>query len=88
MLISNHTEALDKARFLATQARDAAPHYQHSELGYNYRMSNILAGIGRSQLEVLDSRVRARRSIFQLYQQELSELPGVSFMPELENTYL
>lgn len=87
MLISNHTEALDKARFLATQARDAAPHYQHSELGYNYRMSNILAGIGRSQLEVLDSRVRARRSIFQLYQQELAELPGVSFMPELENTF-
>lgn len=87
MLISNHTEALHKARFLATQARDAAPHYQHSELGYNYRISNILAGIGRSQLEVLDSRVRARRSIFQLYQQELAELSGVSFMPELENTF-
>ena len=87
MLISNNTEALRKARFLATQARDPAPHYQHSELGYNYRLSNILAGIGRSQLKVLDKRVSERRVVFQTYFRELAELPGVTFMPELENTF-
>jgi pyridoxal phosphate-dependent aminotransferase EpsN len=86
MLVSNNTEALNKARFLATQAKDPAPHYQHSMLGYNYRMSNILAGIGRSQLEVLEERVKARRRIFETYKQELAYLPAVSFMPELENT--
>jgi pyridoxal phosphate-dependent aminotransferase EpsN len=86
MLISNNKEALEKARFLATQAKDLAPYYQHSHIGYNYRMSNILAGIGRSQLEVLTERVRARRNIFELYKQELAVLPFVSFMPELENT--
>ena len=87
MLISNNIEALQKARFLATQARDPAPHYQHSELGYNYRLSNILAGVGRSQLKVLESRVSARRTVFQTYYQELAGLPGISFMPELENTF-
>lgn len=86
MLISNDIEALNKARFLATQARDPAPHYQHSILGFNYRMSNILAGIGRAQLEVLEKRVEARRQIFKRYYNELAQLPGVSFMPELENT--
>ena len=86
MLVSNNLEALKKARFLATQARDPAPYYQHSTLGYNYRLSNILAGIGRSQLEVLNERVSKRREIFQTYQRELSQLPGVSFMPELENS--
>ncbi|MFD0829841.1 aminotransferase class I/II-fold pyridoxal phosphate-dependent enzyme [Neobacillus sp. M.A.Huq-85] len=86
MLISNDHEAIQKARFLATQARDPAPHYQHSTLGYNYRMSNILAGIGRGQLEVLEERVMAKRQIFKRYVQELAHLPGVSFMPELEET--
>jgi pyridoxal phosphate-dependent aminotransferase EpsN len=85
-LISNNLEALEKARFLATQAKDPAPYYQHSELGYNYRMSNILAGIGRSQLEVLQERIEARRTIFEKYRQGLSHLPFISFMPELENT--
>ncbi|HHW37929.1 MAG TPA: aminotransferase class I/II-fold pyridoxal phosphate-dependent enzyme [Bacillales bacterium] len=86
MLVSDDTEALAKARFLATQARDLAPHYQHSTEGYNYRMSNILAGVGRAQLEVLEDRVRARRLIFQRYCQELASIPGIQFMPELENT--
>ncbi|MEI4801776.1 DegT/DnrJ/EryC1/StrS family aminotransferase [Bacillus sp. NPDC077411] len=86
MLVSDDVEALKKARFFATQARDVAPHYQHSEMGYNYRMSNILAGIGRAQLEVLEDRVKARRLIFARYYQELSSIPGFYFMPELENT--
>lgn len=86
MLVSNNEAALSKARFLATQARDPAPHYQHSQLGYNYRLSNLLAGLGRGQLEVLDHRVSTRRSIFHAYQQELSQVPGVTFMPELANT--
>lgn len=87
MLVSNDTNAIHNARFLATQARDPAPHYQHSKIGYNYRMSNILAGIGRAQLEVLEERVEARRAIFERYQQELSTLPGIQFMPELNGTY-
>ena len=87
MLISNDVEALKKARFLATQARDPAPHYQHSVSGFNYRLSNILAGVGRAQLEVLDERVRARREIFQRYHDHLSSIPGIQFMPELEGTY-
>lgn len=87
MLVSNDGEAIQKARFLATQARDPAPHYQHSSVGYNYRMSNILAGIGRAQLEVLEERVEARRRIFARYYDELADIPGVTFMPELEQTY-
>lgn len=87
MLISNDTEAVEKARFLATQARDPAPHYQHSSVGFNYRMSNILAGIGRAQLEILEERVKARRSIYERYFQELSQIPGITFMPELEGTF-
>ncbi|WP_310197802.1 aminotransferase class I/II-fold pyridoxal phosphate-dependent enzyme [Neobacillus niacini] len=86
MLVSNNREALQRARFLATQARDAAPHYQHSRVGYNYRLSNILAGVGRAQLEVLDDRIAARRAIFQRYFDELSSLPGFTFMPELTDT--
>ncbi|UTR13079.1 aminotransferase class I/II-fold pyridoxal phosphate-dependent enzyme [Evansella sp. LMS18] len=85
-LLSNNKEALNKARFLATQARDPAPHYQHSETGYNYRMSNVLAGIGIAQLQVLNERVESRRSIFRRYFQELSCLNGIDFMPELANT--
>ena len=87
MLISNNREALSKAYFLSTQAKDPAPHYEHSQIGYNYRMSNILAGVGRGQLEVLEERVSARRRIFQTYYQELAHLPGIDFMPELENTF-
>jgi len=85
-LISENAEAIKRARFLATQARDPAQHYQHSVTGYNYRLSNILAGIGRAQLQVLEERVEARRKIFKRYYQELVHLPGVTFMPELENT--
>ncbi|MGE6229100.1 DegT/DnrJ/EryC1/StrS family aminotransferase [Paenibacillus chitinolyticus] len=82
MLVSEDLEALEKARFWATQARDKALHYQHSDLGYNYRLSNILAGIGRGQLEVLDERVHARRQVFERYKKALSEVEGFTFMPE------
>lgn len=86
MLVSNNSEAIRKARFLATQSKDPAPYYQHSKMGFNYRMSNILAGIGRAQLEVLEDRVRARRTIFNSYHQHLSILPGIKFMKELDGT--
>jgi len=86
MLVSDDIEAMKQARFLATQARDPAIHYQHSQMGYNYRMSNVLAGIGRAQLEVLEDRVTARRAIFQRYASALQAIPGVEFMPELEGT--
>ena len=86
-LISNNAEAIAKARFLATQARDQAPHYQHSEIGYNYRLSNVLAGIGVGQLEVLQDRVDARRKNFDHYVQALSTLPGISFLHEPKGAY-
>jgi len=82
MLVSAEKELVEKARFLATQARDPAPHYEHSEIGYNYRLSNVLAAIGRGQLRVLESRVAARRANFEFYQRELGGLPGLAFMPE------
>jgi len=82
MLVSDDPDLVAQARFLATQARDPAPHYQHSEIGYNYRLSNVLAGIGRGQLRVLKDRVAARRHNFEVYQQELGNLPGLEFMPE------
>lgn len=85
-LVSNDIGSLQRTRFLATQAKDPAPFYQHSEMGYNYRMSNILAGVGRAQLQVLDERVEKRRLIFERYFKELSNIPGLSFMPELKNT--
>jgi dTDP-4-amino-4,6-dideoxygalactose transaminase len=78
-LISENTEMIEKARFLATQARDAAPHYQHSQIGYNYRMSNVLAGIGRGQLEVLSDRVAARRNNFEKYKQYFSKHNNAGF---------
>ncbi|MBP1915417.1 pyridoxal phosphate-dependent aminotransferase EpsN [Lederbergia galactosidilyticus] len=87
MLVSDDVEALKKARFLATQARDVAPHYQHSQMGYNYRLSNILAGVGRAQLEVLDDRVATRRAIFEKYKNALGEIDGIQFMPELKETF-
>jgi dTDP-4-amino-4,6-dideoxygalactose transaminase len=82
MLVSEDASIVSKARFLATQARDPAPHYQHSEIGYNYRMSNVLAGIGRGQLLVLADRVAARRRNCEVYEAELGKLPGIEFMPE------
>ncbi len=85
MLVSDHLDALDKARYWATQARDPALHYEHSELGYNYRMSNILAGIGRGQLKVLKDRVQTRRDIFERYSQALNGIDGLEFMPESPN---
>ncbi|WKA57810.1 aminotransferase class I/II-fold pyridoxal phosphate-dependent enzyme [Planococcus shenhongbingii] len=87
MLVSNDVESLKHARFLATQARDTAVHYQHSMMGYNYRLSNILAGVGRAQLEVLDERVKARRAVFNRYVEAFGGVEGIDFMPELENTY-
>lgn len=82
MLVSEQKDLIDHARKLATQARDPAPHYEHSEIGYNYRMSNILAAIGRGQLKVLKERVEKRRYIFEKYKELLSDLPGISFQPE------
>lgn len=86
-LLSNDGEAIAKARFLATQARDPAPHYEHSQIGYNYRMSNVCAAIGRAQLRVLGDRVSARRAHFDAYRAALGELPGLVFMPEAEGTF-
>jgi dTDP-4-amino-4,6-dideoxygalactose transaminase len=80
MVISNDREKIEKIRFWATQSRDNARHYQHSELGYNYRMSNILAAIGRGQLKVLDQRINKRRHIFQLYKSLLNEIQDISFI--------
>ncbi|ALC86482.1 pyridoxal phosphate-dependent aminotransferase [Bacillus sp. FJAT-22090] len=87
MLVSNDIGALERARYLSTQARDKAKHYQHSVVGYNYRLSNVLAGIGRGQLEVLDKRVAQKREIFKRYVNALSSINGVLFMPELEDTF-
>ena len=82
MLVSNDERLIAHARKLATQAREPVPHYEHTEIGYNYRMSNVLAGIGRAQLKVLEERVQARRRIFEYYYRHLSDLPGIEFMPE------
>ncbi|RCX19067.1 pyridoxal phosphate-dependent aminotransferase EpsN [Fontibacillus phaseoli] len=82
MLVSDDTAALEKARFYSTQARDKAIHYQHSELGYNYRLSNVLAGIGRGQLEVLDERINKKREIFERYREQLQDIDSIRFMPE------
>lgn len=81
-LIANDEAAIKRARFLSTQARDPAPHYQHSTVGYNYRMSNVVAGIGRGQLEVLDQRVRRRREINQWYRDLLQDAEGITFHTE------
>ena len=81
MLVSDNEERISKVRFWATQARDKARHYEHSELGFNYRMSNIVAGIGRGQLKVLDKRIAKKKYIFEYYKQELNNLEGLEFMP-------
>lgn len=82
MLVSEDSCLVERARFFATQARDPATHYEHSEYGYNYRMSNVLAGIGRGQLRVLEDRVVRRRRIFESYRKGLEGLPGLAFMPD------
>jgi dTDP-4-amino-4,6-dideoxygalactose transaminase len=82
MLVSSDGGLVARARKLASQARDPAPHYEHSEIGYNYRLSNVLAAIGRGQLRVLEDRVAARRRVFDCYARDLADLPGVEFMPE------
>ena len=84
MLVSADEELVEHARKLSTQAKDPAPYYQHSEIGYNYRLSNVLAGIGRGQLEVLERRVAQRRSNFDYYDEHLGELPGVELQPEAD----
>lgn len=86
-LLSNNLEALQKARFLATQAKDHAPHYEHTQLGYNYRMSNIAAAIGVGQLKVLDERVAARRANYDFYQELLANVKGVQFLEEPKGYY-
>lgn len=86
-IISKNKDYIDKARFLATQARDIAPHYQHSQIGYNYRMSNILAGIGRGQMEVIDDRVSKRRINNQRYRNFFRDLPGITFHTEPNENY-
>lgn len=87
MLVSNNENAIKKARFWATQARDDAPYYQHTEIGYNYRMSNVVAGIGRGQLKVLDERVEKKRCIYDFYKKELGHIKDIHFMPENEWDY-
>lgn len=84
MLTSHDPKLIEKARFWATQARDPAPHYEHTEVGFNYRMSNVLAAIGRGQLRVLAERVNARRRNCEFYKVAFKDLPGVTFMPEAD----
>jgi len=82
MLASDDEELIEKARFLSQQAKDSAPHYEHTEIGYNYRMSNILAAIGRGQLRVLAERISKKRYIFDYYETALKGLPGIELMTE------
>ena len=86
MLVSKNKELIEKARFYSTQARDDAPHYEHTDYGYNYRMSNILAAIGVAQMEVLSDRIEKRRQIFEWYREILKDNNEITFMPELPNT--
>ena len=81
MLVSNDSERIQKVRFWSTQARDQARHYQHSELGFNYRMSNVVAGIGRGQLKILDQRVEKKRQIYHHYKVSLRDIKDIEFMP-------
>jgi Predicted pyridoxal phosphate-dependent enzyme apparently involved in regulation of cell wall biogenesis len=81
-LLSNNKGWIDQAKFLATQARDPAPHYEHSHIGFNYRLSNICAGIGRGQMKVLDERVAQRRKVFEYYQTQLSGIKSIQFLKE------
>ncbi|MGI4875087.1 MAG: DegT/DnrJ/EryC1/StrS family aminotransferase [Janthinobacterium lividum] len=83
-LVTYDRALAERARFLATQAKDPAPHYQHSQVGYNYRLSNLLAGIGRGQMELLEDRVKRRREIFNWYREHLAGLPGLAVAPATE----
>ncbi|MEC1177748.1 aminotransferase class I/II-fold pyridoxal phosphate-dependent enzyme [Metasolibacillus meyeri] len=87
MLVSDDEQLIMRSRFLATQARDPAKHYQHSVVGYNYRMSNIAAGIGLGQLEVLNERIAQKRAIFKRYEDAFTDVDGIAMMPELEGTF-
>lgn len=89
-LISDDGDAIQKSRFLSTQARDSAPHYQHSHIGYNYRMSNVLAGIGRGQMQVLPDRIAARRKNFERYKtffKSIKSIEGVTFLEEPDKDF-
>jgi len=86
-LVAKNKHYTDKATFLATQARDPAPHYQHSEIGYNYRMSNICAAIGRGQMQVLPERIEQRRKNFEFYKSALEDFPGIAFVEEPEGYF-
>ncbi len=86
-LLSDNEAYISRARFLATQARDPAPHYQHSHVGYNYRMSNVLAAIGCGQMKVLDERITQRRKNFDFYQRILKDQPGITFLNEPANVH-
>ncbi len=86
-MLSDNPEYCKKAIFLATQARDAAPHYQHSHIGYNYRMSNICAGIGRGQMEVLNQRIQKRRENYFFYLEQLSNIEGLTFLTEPSDNF-
>lgn len=87
MLVSEDDHLIQRARFLSTQAREPVPHYEHTVVGYNYRMSNVLAGIGRGQLKVLEKRVNARRFVFDQYKQALDSYPFIEMMPEIKNGF-
>ncbi len=86
-IISKNKAAIAKAKFLATQARDKADHYQHSEIGYNYRMSNICAAIGCGQMEILETRIQQRRNNYTIYASHLSNIPGIDFLKEPDGFY-
>lgn len=86
MLLSNHSKYIEQAKKLSTQAREPAIHYEHEELGYNYRMSNIIAAIGRAQLKQLDNYVGKRRKIYNYYKAELSHIPHIQWMPEAKGS--
>lgn len=85
MLVSNNKEGIDKAQFWATQAREPEVHYQHEDIGYNYRMSNIVAGVGRGQLKVLEERVQQKRHIFETYKEGLKDIEEISFISEMND---
>lgn len=86
-LLSHDKKIIDKARFLSTQSRDEAAHYQHSQIGYNYRMSNILAGIGRGQLEVIDRRIEQKRANHFFFEESLHQFDGITFLEEPDKSY-
>ena len=87
MLVSNDKKLIEKARFLSTQARDEAPHYQHSQIGYNYRMSNICAGIGRGQMQILDLRISQKRKIRDFYEKIFNGIEGIKVLKENSNSF-